>query len=339
VVRDTGGTVVALNWTMEHIFDISRGDVWFSGSDIGWVVGHSFIVYGPLIRGATSVLFEGKPTVPTTSTLWRVVEQLKVKAIYLAPTAVRILKKEDYEGEAIKRHDISSLKSFHLVGERCDPDTIWWVHQHFPKCVINDNWWQTETGWPISSNFTNERIYGKVCPTLPGSVTRPVPGYQVEIVDDHNEVIATPNTLGRVAIKLPMPPSFMLTLWGNDEAFIKKYLSDTPGYYTTGDAGLLDERGYLHIMTRIDDVINTAGHRLSTGRLEEVINEHPSVVESAVVGHYDEIRGDCPVAFVILKGKDQVIDAATRSLLFKEINEKVRADVGPIARMEGVIFV
>ena len=168
-----------------------------------------------------------------------------------------------------------------------------------------------------------------------------MPGYHVEIVDDHNEVIKTPNTLGRVAIKLPMPPSFMLTLWGNDEAFIKKYLSDTPGYYTTGDAGLLDERGYLHIMTRIDDVINTAGHRLSTGRLEEVINEHPSVVESAVVGHYDEIRGDCPVAFVILKGKDgaEKLDKAARAQLIKEINDKVRADVGPIARMEGVIFV
>ena len=168
-----------------------------------------------------------------------------------------------------------------------------------------------------------------------------MPGYHVEIVDDHNEVIKTPNTLGRVAIKLPMPPSFMLTLWGNDEAFIKKYLSDTPGYYTTGDAGLLDERGYLHIMTRIDDVINTAGHRLSTGRLEEVINEHPSVVESAVVGHYDEIRGDCPVAFVILKGKDgaEKLDKAARAQLIKEINDKVRTDVGPIARMEGVIFV
>jgi propionyl-CoA synthetase len=172
-------------------------------------------------------------------------------------------------------------------------------------------------------------------------VTRPVPGYDVQIVDDHNELITIPNTLGRVVIKLPMPPSFMLTLWGNDEAFIKKYLSDTPGYYTTGDAGLLDERGYLHIMTRVDDVINTAGHRLSTGRLEEVINEHPSVVESAVVGHFDEIRGDCPVAFVILKGKDSAdgLSDVAKDKLIKEINEKVRHDVGPIARLEGVIFV
>jgi propionyl-CoA synthetase len=338
-VRDTGGTVVALNWTMENIFDISRGDVWFSASDIGWVVGHSFIVYGPLIRGGTSVLFEGKPIVPNPGILWKTVEALKVKAIYLAPTAVRVVKKEDFEGEYVKKHDLSSLKSFHLVGERCDPDTIWWVHKHFPQCIINDNWWQTETGWPISSNFTNLRVFKTVLPTLPGSVTRPVPGYKVQIVDDHNEILTVPNTLGRVVIKLPLPPSFMATLWGNDEAFIKKYLSDTPGYYTTGDAGLLDERGYLHIMTRVDDVINTAGHRLSTGRLEEVINEHPRVVESAVVGYYDEIRGDCPVAFVILRGKDAQLDSAAQALLSKEINEKVRSDVGPIARLEGVIFV
>ena len=176
-------------------------------------------------------------------------------------------------------------------------------------------------------------------PTLPGSVTRPVPGYDVQIVDDHNVVQTEPSTLGRVVIKLPMPPSFMTTLWGNQEAFIKKYLSDTPGYYTTGDAGVIDERGYLHIMTRVDDVINTAGHRLSTGRLEEVINEHPRVVESAVVGHFDEIRGDAPVAFVILRGKDAELDEATRKQLTREITEKVRADVGPIARLEGVLFV
>jgi propionyl-CoA synthetase len=189
IVRETGGTVVALNWTMENIFDISRGDVWFSGSDIGWVVGHSFIVYGPLIRGATTILFEGKPVLPNPGILWRIVEQHKVKAIYLAPTAVRIIKKEDYEGEFVTKFNVSSLKSFHLVGERCDPDTILWVHKHFPHVIINDNWWQTETGWPISSNFTNLKDFKKVLPTLPGSVTRPVPGYNVQIVDDHNELI------------------------------------------------------------------------------------------------------------------------------------------------------
>jgi len=223
----------------------------------------------------------------------------------VAPTAVRILKKEDHEGEWVKKYDTSSLESFHLVGERCDPDTIWWINGHFPHAIINDNWWQTETGWPICSNFLNLDVYKHVYPTLPGSVTKPVPGYEIHIVDDDHKPLEGPNTLGRVVIKLPMPPSFMLTLWGNDEAFIQKYLADTPGYYTTGDAGFLDEHGYLHIMTRTDDVINTSGHRLSTGRLEEVINDHPEVVESAVVGFTDEIRGDCPLAFVILKGNTE----------------------------------
>lgn len=231
------------------------------------------------------------------------------------------------------------MESFHLVGERCDPDTIWWVHQNFPHVMINDNWWQTETGWPISSNFTNLNDFKTVYPTLPGSVTKPCPGYEVMIVDEHNEIEKNPNTLGRVVIRLPMPPSFMLTLWGNDEAFIQKYLSDTPGFYTTGDAGLLDENGYLHIMTRVDDVINTAGHRLSTGRLEEVINEHPSVVESAVVGCNDEIRGECPIAYVILKGKAEDFNDEDKVKLFKQLFEKVRNDVGPFARLEHAFFV
>jgi propionyl-CoA synthetase len=205
----------------------------------------------------------------------------------------------------VKKYDTSSLQGFHLVGERCDPDTIWWINKHFPNVIINDTWWQTETGWPISCNYLNLDDFKTVFPTLPGSVTRSAPGYDVRIVDDQNHEVKEPNTLGKVAIKLPMPPSFMLTLWGNDEVFIQKYLSDTPGFYTTGDAGMIDEQGYLHIMTRVDDVINTAGHRLSTGRLEEVINDHSSVAESAVVGHVDEIRGDCPVAFVILKGSNE----------------------------------
>jgi propionyl-CoA synthetase len=301
-VRDTGGTVVALNWAMKHIFDIGKGDTYFAGSDIGWVVGHSFIMYGPLIRGATSVFFEGKPIIPNPGVLWRIVQQYKVKALYIAPTAVRIIKKEDYEGEHVKNYNVTSLKSFHLVGERCDPDTIWWVHHHFPSVFINDSWWQTETGWPCSANYINTQHFKHVYPTLPGSVTKPVPGYDIRIFDEQNQEVSKPNELGKVVIKLPMPPSFMLTLWGHDEAFRAKYLADTPGYYTTGDAGLLDEHGYLHIMTRMDDVINTCGHRLSTGRMEEVINDHPSVVESAVVGHNDEIRGDCPLAYVILKG-------------------------------------
>jgi len=331
---------VALNWTMKNIFNIHKGDVWLSSSDIGWVVGHSFIVYGPLIRGGTSILFEGKPIVPDPGVLWRIVEQYKVKSIYVAPTAVRIVKKEDYDGEHVKKYDLSSLQGFHLVGERCDPDTIWWIHHRIPHVIINDNWWQTETGWPMSANYLNLDDFKHPFPTLPGSVTKPVPGFDIHIIDDENHEPQEPNTMGKVAIKLPMPPSFMLTLWGNDQAFIEKYLTETPGYYTTGDAGMIDLHGYLHIMTRVDDVINTAGHRLSTGRLEEVINEHPSVVESAVVGHVDEIRGDIPVAFVILKGSNSAdLSSEEKQKLTREINEKVRHDVGPIARLEGVIFV
>ena len=197
---------------------------------------------------------------------------------------------------------MSSIHGFSLVGERCDPDTIYWIQRNFPHVLINDTWWQTETGWPITGNLLNINEWGKVWPTLPGSVTKAVHGYDVRVMNEDNEECA-PNELGKVVIKLPMPPSFMLTLWGNDEAFIDKYLADTPGYYTTGDAGSIDENGYIHIMTRVDDVINMAGHRISTGRLEEVVNGHDSVVESAVIGYNDKIRGECPLAYVILKGK------------------------------------
>ena len=219
----------------------------------------------------------------------------------MAPTGVRVVKKEDYDGEWVKKYDTSSLDGFLLVGERCDPDTIHWVHRHFPHIKINDTWWQTETGWPITGNLLNTEEYGKIFPTLPGSVTKPVPGYDVRIFNEGNEEIG-PGELGKVVIKMPLPPSFMLGLWGNNQAFIEKYLTETPGYYTTGDAGIKDERGYLHIMTRMDDVINTCGHRISTGRLEEVVNDHPKVVESAVIGYNEEIRGECPLAFVVLRG-------------------------------------
>jgi len=301
IVRDTGGTTVALNFCMRSVFNVNRGSVHFAGSDIGWVVGHSFIVYGPLLRGSSCVFFEGKPVVPNAGVIWDRVQKYKVTSLYMAPTGVRVIKKEDYEGEWVKKYDLSSLDGFLLVGERCDPDTILWMHRHLPHVKINDTWWQTETGWPITGNLLNIDEFGKIFPTLPGSVTKPVPGYDVRIFDeDNNEV--DPGELGKVVIKMPLPPSFMLTLWGNDQAFIDKYLAETPGYYTTGDAGFKDANGYLHIMTRMDDVINTCGHRISTGRLEEVINDHESVVESAVIGFNEEIRGECPLAFVILKG-------------------------------------
>jgi propionyl-CoA synthetase len=239
IVRDTGGTVVGLNFCMENVFNVHIGSVHFAGSDIGWVVGHSFIVYGPLIRGATSVFFEGKPITPDAGAVWRRVEEYKVTSLYMAPTAVRVVKKEDYDGEWIKKYNTKSINSFALVGERCDPDTIKWINRHFPHVIINDTWWQTETGWPICCNLLNEKVYGKVYPTLPGSVTRAIPGYDVQVLDDENNV-CEPGQLGKVVIKMPLPPSFMLTLWGNDAAFIEKYLADTPGFYTTGDAGLID---------------------------------------------------------------------------------------------------
>ena len=304
-----------------------------------------------MIRGATSVLFEGKPIAPNPGILWEVVDRYKVKGVYMAPTAVRIIKKEDYDGDYIRKHSLASLQTFNLVGERCDPDTVWWIHRHFPQVVINDTWWQTETGWPMGANFPNKQDFKAVMPTLPGSVTKPVPGYEISVIPQeedysynenereekmhqahHMITMLPPNTLGRVVVKLPMPPSFMLTLWGNDEAFVQKYLTEVHGYYTTGDAGFLDDNGYLHIMTRVDDVINTAGHRLSTGQFEEVINEHPNVIESAVVGgRLDPIRGDCAVAFVIARGKVE-----DQSVLFREVNEKVRKDIGPIARLEAL---
>jgi len=256
---------------MKNVFNVHPESVHFAASDIGWVVGHSFIVYGPLIRGCATLFFEGKPVVPDAGVIWRVCEQYKVTSLYMAPTGVRVIKKEDYEGDLVKKYNTQSVETYCLVGERCDPDTILWINKHLPHVIINDTWWQTETGWPISANLPNLAEFGTVFPTLPGSVTRPVPGYKVQIFDESNSE-CEPNQLGKVVIKMPLPPAFMLTLWGNDQAFIDKYLAETPGYYTTGDAGIIDERGYVHIMTRTDDVINTAGHRISTGRLEEVVN-------------------------------------------------------------------
>lgn len=331
IVRDTGGTTVALNYIMDICYNIQPGDVWFAGSDIGWVVGHSFIVYGPLIRGSTTIFYEGKPVMtPDAGAFWRLVEDYKPHSIYCAPTAIRVIKKEDYNGELIKKYDVSSLKSILLVGERCDPDTINWLEDKFPNVFLNDTWWQTETGWPICCNYANLHMY----PTIPGSCTKPVPGYVVEILDDNNELVDPP-TLGKVSIKNPPPPSFMLTLWGNDEAFVKKYFSDSPGYYTTGDAGYIDENGYLHIMTRMDDVINTAGHRLSTGRFEEVINEHELIVESAVVGLWDEVRGDQPFALVVPASGVEYDEEDLK----KQLNLKVRKDIGAFARLGGALIV
>lgn len=219
----------------------------------------------------------------------------------MAPTGIRILKKEDFNGDYIKKFDVSAVKGIHIAGERCDPETIRWLHQHMQQAIINDQWWQTETGWPITGNLLNQNNFGPVFPTLPGSVTKAIPGYDVQILDENNNP-CLPGQLGKVCIKRPLPPSFMTTLWGNHAAYHEKYFAETPGYYTTGDAGVVDDKGYLSILTRVDDVINTAGHRISTGRLEEVIIDHEMVVEAAVVGWADPIKGECPLAFVVLKG-------------------------------------
>lgn len=309
-----------------------------SMSDIGWVVGHSFIIYGPLLQCAASVFFEGKPVTPDVGITWEMAERYQSKTVYMAPTGLRIIKKLDYDGEWVKKYDVSKMEVFALVGERCDPESMKWVHNILPHVLLNDTWWQTETGWPICSNLTNIAEFGPVYPTLPGSVTKPIPGYDVRVFNEANEE-CDPNELGKVVIKMPLPPSFMLTLWGNDEAFINKYLAETPGYYTTGDAGIKDENGYLHIMTRVDDVINTSGHRISTGRLEEVVNECGGVVESAVVGYTDKLRGECPLAFVVLRGVNYNDRPAEELAKIKaDVNNKVRSDVGAFARLYGVII-
>ena len=248
------------------------------------------------------------------------------------------MKKEDYEGNYAKQFNVSSINGFCMAGERCDPDTVYWLNKCLPNAMINDTWWQTETSWPICGNLLNAKANGPVFPTLAGSVTKPMPGYDLKVFNENNEECKV-NELGKVVIKLPMPPAFMTTLWGSDEAFIEKYLTETPGYYTSGDAGIMDQQGYVHIMTRVDDVINTAGHRISTGRLEEVVNEHDAVVESAVVAYNDEVRGECPLAYVILRGAGiREMSNQQVETLKKEINTKMRTDVGAFAKLHGIIF-
>lgn len=259
-MRDQGGTAVASYWTMKYIMGIRKGDVYFSTSDIGWVVGHLFIVYGPLLLGATTVLYEGKPTgTPDPGVIWSIVEKYKVNGLYTAPTALRALRREDLDGKWIRKYNTSSLHNVAMAGERCDIPTYDWINNNL-GVLINDTYWQTESGWMISCNYKNLNTF----PLKPGSAIKPCPGYDIKILDENNKIIMERNKLGRICIKLPMPPAFMLTLYNNDKAFIDKYLADSPGYYIAGDSGYYDDMGYLNIMARIDDIINTAGHRLST---------------------------------------------------------------------------
>src|SRR5215467_67182 len=296
VVRDNGGHLVALKWTMKNIYDVDPGDVYWAASDIGWVVGHSYIVYAPLFHRNTTILYEGKPVgTPDAGAFWRVISRHKVKAMFTAPTAFRAIKKEDPAGVLMKKYDLSNFKALFLAGERCDPDTLHWAESHLQIPVI-DHWWQTETGWPICANCLGiEPLKVKA-----GSPGKPVPGMDVRVVDLENREVRH-GEIGALVVKLPLPPGTFLTLWNADERFVACYLSQFPGYYMTADAGYMDEDGYVYVMSRMDDIINVAGHRLSTGCMEDVLASHPDVAECAVVGVYDELKGQIPVGFLVLK--------------------------------------
>ncbi|MEO0817570.1 MAG: propionyl-CoA synthetase [Pseudomonadota bacterium] len=330
VVRDTGGHMVALKWSMEHIYGVQSGEVYWAASDVGWVVGHSYIVYGPLLHGCTTVLFEGKPVgTPDAGTFWRVIDEHKVAALFTAPTAFRAIKKEDPAADHLSRYDTSSLRTLFLAGERADPDTIAWAQDKLGVPVI-DHWWQTETGWTIAGNPMGiEPLAVK-----PGSATVTMPGYQIDILDEGGHPVG-PGDLGAVCVKLPLAPGNLPTLWQNDERFRDSYLTAFPGYYETADAGYMDEDGYLFIMARTDDIINVAGHRLSTGGMEEVLASHPAVAECAVVGIADALKGQLPVGFVVLGSgctdDPQDVEAACVAL--------VREKIGAVAALKTIIAV
>ena len=330
IVRDNGGHAVAMAWSLPNVYDVHPGDVWFTASDVGWVVGHSYIVYAPLICGATTVLYEGKPVgTPDAGAFWRVIAEHGARALFTAPTAIRAIKKEDPDGALLAAHDIGSLQTLFLAGERLDPDTYEWATKMLGVPVV-DNWWQTETGWPIASNLRGL----EPMPIKPGSPSVPVPGYDVQVLDPSGEQVAAGEE-GAICIKMPLPPGTLPTLWGDDERFITSYLSTYDGYYVSGDGGFIDEDGYVFVMGRTDDIINVAGHRLSTGSMEAVIASHPAVAECAVIGVADAMKGQLPRGFVVLKaGVAQDSDEITRELV-----AKVRDEVGPVAAFKDVTVV
>jgi len=327
VVRDNGGHAVALRWSMQHIYDTQPGDVYWAASDIGWVVGHSYIVYAPLLAGCTTVLYEGKPVgTPDAGAFWRVIEEHRVKALFTAPTAFRVIKKEDPEGQHARGRDLSSLRYLFLAGERLDPETYRWARDLLGIPVI-DHWWQTETGWAIAADPMGlEALAPK-----PGSPTVPMPGYDVHVVDMSGEDVPTGGK-GDIVVRLPLPPGCLPTLWGDDQRFADSYLSRYPGYYLTGDGGFFDPDGYLFVMGRTDDVINVAGHRLSTGEMEEVLASHPAVAECAVIGVADTIKGQVPRGFVVLKSGASADPGAVPAELVK----LVRDQIGPVAALRQV---
>jgi len=331
VVRDNGGHAVALRWSMKHIYGIEPGDVYWAASDVGWVVGHSYIVYAPLLIGATTVMYEGKPVgTPDPGAFWRVISEHNVKVLFTAPTAIRAIKREDPEGRYLKNYDISKFDTLFLAGERTDPDTYHWATDLLGVPVI-DHWWQTETGWAIVSNFRGLEQF----PVKPGSATRPVPGYELQILDPGTGEKLPPGRNGVIAVRLPLPPGNFITLWNNREKYRQEYMSPYPGYYFTGDAGFMDEDGYVYVMGRVDNIINVAGHRLSTGSMEEVLAKHPAVAECAVVGVSDELKGEVPLGFMVLKSG---VEEDHQDIISKVI-QMVRNEVGPIASFKKALIV
>jgi propionyl-CoA synthetase len=330
VVRDNGGHMVALHWTMKNLYDINPGEVFWAASDVGWVVGHSYIVYAPLLAGATTLLYEGKPVgTPDAGAFWRVIAEHKVAALFTAPTAFRAIKKEDPTGALIKNYNLRGFRTLFLAGERADPETIKWAETHLKVPVI-DHWWQTETGWAIAANPMG---LGAL-PVKHGSPTVPMPGYDLQVLDEKGQPVPA-GTTGTLAVKLPLPPGSLPTLWNSPDRFHSSYLADFPGYYTTSDAGFIDADGYAFVMARTDDVINVAGHRLSTGQMEEVVARHKDVAESAVLGVADQMKGQSPVAFVVLNAGVNRPEADIE----REVVQLVRDTIGPVAALKTVMTV
>ena len=330
IVRDNGGHAVALKWSMKNVYGVDAGDVYWAASDVGWVVGHSYIVYAPLLKGCTTVLYEGKPVgTPDPGAFWRVISQHRVSVLFTAPTAFRAIKKEDPAGEYVRKYDLSRFRTLFLAGERCDPDTLLWA-QDLLRVPVIDHWWQTETGWPIAANCLGI----EALPVKPGSPTRAVPGYDVRVLDDQGRDLPA-GEMGSITVKLPLPPGCLPTLWNNEEGYRKAYLEQYPGHYVTSDGGYCDEDGYLWIMGRIDDVINVAGHRLSTGAMEEVLAAHPAVAECAVLGVADALKGQLPLGLVVVKAG---VETTERELV-PELVGLVREKIGPVADFKQALLV
>ncbi|MBB4002732.1 AMP-binding protein [Aurantimonas endophytica] len=330
VVRDNGGYMIALSWSMRAIFDTDEGETFFCASDVGWVVGHSYIVYGPLLRGATTILYEGKPVgTPDAGAFWRVAAEHGAKALITAPTAIRGMRKEDPEGQLPARYDLSKFEALFLAGERADPETLIWAEEAL-GCPVIDHWWQTESGWPIAANPKGLGLL----PVKRGSPGVAMPGFDIRILDAFGQAVEA-NEMGAIALKLPLPPGALPSLWNADDRFRESYLEAYPGYYSTSDAGFVDEEGYVYVMGRTDDVINVAGHRLSTGEMEEAVAGHPAVAECAVIGMRDELKGELPCGFVVLKNASR----QDRSEIERELVALVRDRIGPVAAFKRVIVV